>query len=84
MDMANCTDRSDWTVLPTGHGTASVICGDFRGWYARNAMGLIQITWTGTPDDGASPEILRAATEACEKADSGQQTSKAGRIEAGG
>jgi hypothetical protein len=82
--MANCTDPSDWTVLPSGHGTGSVTCGAYRGWYARNASGPIQITWTGIPDDGPLPEIQRAATDACEKADDGHQTSKAGRIDAGG
>lgn len=82
--MEHCTDWRDWTVLPTGHGTGSVTCGGHTGWYARNAIGLLQITWTGTPDDGASLETLRAATEACGKADSGQQTSKAGHIDAGG
>ncbi len=82
--MANCSDPSDWRVLPTGHGTGSVTCGSFRGWYARNASGLIQISWAGTPDDGAPPEVQRAAIEACEHEDSGQQTSKAGRNDAGG
>jgi hypothetical protein len=82
--MANCSDPNDWTVLPTGHGTGSVSCGDLRGWYARNASGFIQITWTSGPDDGPSPEVHRAATAACEKADDGHQTSKAGRIDAGG
>ncbi len=82
--MANCSAPDEWTVLPTGHGTGSVTCGDLRGWYTRNSHGLIQISWTGTPDGGATPEIQRAATAACEKADNGQKTSKAGRIDAGG
>lgn len=83
-DMATCTDPRDWTVLRTGHGTGSVTCGEFRGWYARNSHGHIQITWTGGPEDGAPPEVHRAATAACEAADDGRQTSKAGRLDAGG
>jgi hypothetical protein len=81
--MANCSEPINWTVLPTGHGTGSVTCGAYRGWYARNAHGLIQISWS-EPGDTPAPEVGRAAREACEKADSGQQTSKAGRIDAGG
>lgn len=82
--MASCSDPNDWTVLPTGHATGSVACGAYRGWYARNSHGRMQITWTGTPDDGPSMEVLRAAIDACEKADSSQQMSKAGRIDVGG
>ena len=81
--MANCSDPNDWTVLPTGHGTGSLTCGIYSGWYTRNSQGLMQISWS-EPNDAAASEILRAATEACEKADSGQQTSKAGRFDAGG
>ncbi|OWJ66557.1 hypothetical protein [Inquilinus limosus] len=82
--MAKCRDPLDWTVLPTGHGTGSVTCRDFRGWYARNAQGRVQITWTDGPDEERSSEVYRAATTACEQADDGRQTSKAGRVDAGG
>jgi hypothetical protein len=82
--MANCTDPSDWNVLATGHGTGTVGCGTLRGWFTRNSHGHIQIDWTSAPEGGLPPDVLRAATEACEKADGGQRTSKAGRIDAGG
>lgn len=59
-------------------------CGVYRGWYAWNGQGRVQITWTGTPDDGPSLGAQHAAVAACEKADNGQRTSKAGRIDAGG
>ena len=83
MGMANSSDPNDWTVLPTGHGTGSVTCGIYRGWYARNSHGNIQISWSES-ENVPAPEVYRAATEACEMADSEQQTSKAGRIDAGG
>jgi len=82
--MANCNVPDDWTVLPTGHGTGSVSCGDLRGWYTRNSHGLIQIDWTGAPEGGPSPDLHRAAIEACEQADGAQQTGKAGRNNVGG
>jgi hypothetical protein len=83
-DMEHCSDWRDWNVLPTGHGTGTVGCGDLRGWFTRNSHGHIQIEWTSAPEGGLPPDVLRAATEACEKADGGQRTSKAGRIDAGG
>ena len=82
--MEHCSDPQDWTVFPTGHGTGSVTCGSYRGWYTRNSHGLVQITWTGGPQEGLLPDVLRAATAACEKAVGDRRTSKAGRIDARG
>lgn len=62
--MANCRDPRDWTVLRSGDGTGSVTCGDYRGGYAGNSSGLMQITWTGGPEVGPSPAVGRAAYEA--------------------
>ncbi len=46
----------------------------------------MQITRPGLPGPrrAASPDVHWAATEACETADDGRQTSKVGRLDAGG
>lgn len=82
--MASGRNPKDWTIHPTGHGTGSITCGGYCGWYAHDAMARVQINWQDAAGQGLPPEIERAATEARVQADSGQQASQSGRLDAGG